>query len=64
MAMKTLASIALLSGCVWLCAARVEEPPRDPIDCVFCGGNPIEHAKRMVILQAEVNAFAYRLILH
>jgi hypothetical protein len=61
---KTVASIALLCGGVWLCAARVEEPPKDPIDCVFCGGNPIEHAKRMVILQAKLNAFAYRLILH
>lgn len=62
--MKTLTCLGLLLAGSWLCAARVEEPPKDPIDCVFCGGNPVEHAKRMVILQSELGAFSFRLLTH
>ena len=61
--MKVLTCLGLLVAGAWLCAARVEEPPRDPIDCMFCGGNPLEHARKLLILQVEVNQFTWRLLL-
>lgn len=43
-------------------SARYEEPPKDPIDCVFCGGNPEQHATRMIVLQGQFAHLSYRLL--
>lgn len=40
--------------CAWTSSAlRVDEPPPEPIDCPFCGGDGTLHRRRMIVLETR-----------
>jgi hypothetical protein len=39
-------------------ACRVDDPPPEPVECPFCGGNGQLHARRLVLLQERMNCVA------
>jgi hypothetical protein len=38
-------------------ARFVDDPPPEPIDCPLCGGNPMLHAKRLLLIETLESRF-------
>ena len=36
----------------------VDDPPPEPVECPFCGGNAQLHAKRLVVIEMRMNVVA------
>jgi hypothetical protein len=34
-------------------ATRIDEPPPEPIDCPFCGGDGMLHVRRMRVIERQ-----------
>lgn len=39
-------------------ACRVDDPPPEPVECPFCGGNAQLHARRLVLVQERMDCVA------
>jgi len=60
LSMLSASLLAFAAGRIAVCAdprpvneaARfVDDPPPEPIDCPLCGGNPVLHAKRLLLIE-------------
>jgi hypothetical protein len=38
-------------------APTVDDPPPDPAECPLCGGNPMLHARRMLVIESLQSGF-------
>jgi hypothetical protein len=56
---RSILCLALLALGFGIAAAnRVDDPPPEPVDCPMCGGNANLHAKRLILVQEQVNVVA------
>jgi hypothetical protein len=39
-------------------ACRVDDPPPEPVECPFCGGNAQLHARRLTVIQEHIDCVA------
>jgi len=39
-------------------ACRVDDPPPEPIDCPFCGGNAQLHVRRLTVIEQQIDCVA------